>query len=254
MNDQIPTVALPKNIRSKIINVQFDKMNSYNPEAIISKYSFNAETIKQRVYHSASKTAYLAALGSVPFLYLTGTMFRNGHLNLKVLDHDRNEDQWHQLDVAGSPKELSFLYDGKTDRDSILEAMGKSHFEDIGIAISFTNRILPSELPTTLCKQTVLIGLNSKFEFDALPCESVQNEIVEEIAHFLTSITKYTSTIHLFICAQASVVIKLGRLYQDGMMGNIMIHNYDSSSKSYNWAIYFDGSTPSVRKETELKR
>lgn len=249
MNDQIPVDALPKNIQSKIINVHFDKMDSYNPETLTAKYSFNTETIKQRISHSGTKTAYLAALGSIPYLYLTGTLFRNGHLHLRVLEHDRNEDKWHLLDTAGMPKSLAYQYTDKTDRNEILQVIESSHSEDVGVAISFTNKIRPCELPEMIRDRTISVGLNSEFEFDALPCESVQDEIVNEIAHFLTSISKCTSRIHLFICAQASIAIKLGRLYQNGMMGEIVIHNYDAPSKSYNWAIHFDGVLPSIEKE-----
>ncbi len=249
MNNQIPIDELPKNIKSKTININFDKMDSYNPKTIISKYHFNADTIKQRIYHSGTKTVYLAALGSVPYLYLTGTMFRNGHLHLQILEHDRNEDMWHLLDIVGMPKSLSYQYADKTDQNEIIQVMENSQSEDIGVAISFTNIIRPSELPEIIRDRTISIGLNSKFEFDALPCKSEQDKIVNEIDHFLTSIFKCTSRVHLFICAQASFVINLGRLYQDGMMGSIIIHNYDPSSKSYNWAIRFDGSSLTLEKE-----
>ena len=251
MNDHIPIDAIPKSIRPKVTVLNFKKIDSYNPKAIITQYPFYSETIKQRVYHSETKTAYIAALGSIPYLYLIGTIFRNGHLPLQTLEHDRNRNKWHLLEPVGIKKSLRYRYANKSDRDEILQIMKNAHSENLGIAISFTNKICPSELPEIIRDQTIAIDLNSTFEFDAIPCESEQDDVTNEIAHFLTSISKYTNRIHLFICAQASVVIKLGQLYQDGMMGNIVVHNYTPASKLYSWAIRFDGLTPVIEKERQ---
>ncbi len=81
--------------------------------------------------------------------------------------------------------------------------------------------------------------LASGYRFDAT--ESVQDEIVKELAHTITFLAKKANKVHLFICAQASVILKPGKLYQNNMSGVVIIHNYNSQQRNYNWAIDFNG-------------
>lgn len=246
MNDQIPISSIPKNIQPKVTAFPMGKMDSYDPKKIVEKYPFYAQTIKERTLHSGYSSAFVAALGSIPYLYLIGAMFRNGNIHLRTLEHDRKEDKWNTLEDVGEQKHLLCQLSEITDRSKILDVVEHACWSDTGLAISLTNQIQSTELPDFIRDQTISLKLNSEFEYNALPCEPVQDEIIEQIAHLLTSISKYTSHIHLFVCAQASFVIKLGRLYQDSMMGEVVIHNYDASSKSYNWALRFDGYLPVV--------
>ena len=48
------------------------------------------------------------------------------------------------------------------------------------------------------------------------------------LQHYLN---KKVDAIHLFISAQSTLVFSLGRRYQDGMMGTILIYNYNAEKK-----------------------
>jgi len=43
--------------------------------------------------------------------------------------------------------------------------------------------------------------------------------------------------VHLFLSVQSALAIEIGRRYQEGTQQNWVIHNFDPSSKSYNWAL-----------------
>ena len=52
----------------------------------------------------------------------------------------------------------------------------------------------------------------------------------------IDSVSKRARIVHLFISAQSAVVFTLGRMYQEGMHGSLVIHNYNPSKKGYPWA------------------
>ena len=238
INDNLPIYALPSNEQKKIKEVKFKKISSYSVDEIIKEYSFYARMVNDRLEHNDVEKAYLVALGSVPFLYLMGTLFRNGHLPIRVLEHERSSDKWHLLDDIGSGESLQYGC-SQTIGEEALSTVKANSKNEIAFSISFTNKILESELPIEFNSHTLNVKLASGYRFDAIPTEPVQDEIVKEIAHTITVLAKKADKVHLFICAQASIVLKLGKLYQDNMSGRVVIHNYDSGSHKYNWAIEF---------------
>ncbi len=238
INDNLPIYALPSNEQKKVKEVKFKKISSYSVDEIIEKYSFNAQTVSDRLEHNDVEKAYLVALGSVPFLYLMGTLFRSGHLPIRILEHERSSDKWHLLDDLGPSESLKYSCSQIVGEEALSIAQANSKNE-IAFSISFTNKILESELPIEFNTHTLNVKLASGYRFDAIPTEPVQDEIVKEIAHTITVLAKKADKVHLFICAQASIVLKLGKLYQDNMSGRVVIHNYDSGSHKYNWAIEF---------------
>lgn len=241
-NETVPNSAIPRLEQSKIIDVTFPKFDSYVPENIIEEYSFRAKAIEDRVNHAGVKKGYVAALGSVPYLYLSGTIFRDGHVPLKVLEHSRSEDNWQLLDDLGKSDSLIWNYDHNSG-ESAIEKVHASPEKDIAISVSFTDAINIEELPSSIRNHCLNVKLNSGYGYDALSVESVQDAIVKEVAHVITSMSKKADKVHLFICAQASVVFKLGKLYQNGMSGTVIVHNYNPKSKSYEWALTFDGQS-----------
>ncbi len=245
INENLPVYALPTNVQKKIKDVKFKKISSYIAQEIIDEYSFYTRTINNRLEHNSVEKAYLAALGSVPFLYLVGTLFRNGHLPVRVLEHERSSDKWHLLDDVGPNESLDYSYKGVNRAEKISEVLPNSKNE-IALSISFTNEIMENELPEEIREHTLKIRLNSGFRFDALPAEPIQDQIVKELAHIITTLAKKANKVHLFICAQASVILKLGKLYQDNMSGIVVIHNYNSKQKRYNWAIEFNRGIPVI--------
>lgn len=55
--------------------------------------------IKDRIQHHEATVAYVAALGSIPYLYMIGSSMRDGHLPLRLSDFDRNKNCFHLLDA-----------------------------------------------------------------------------------------------------------------------------------------------------------
>jgi hypothetical protein len=253
MSNCSPLKALPKSEQASAVEVTPEQIDSYKPGAVVDAYSITDHVVKSRVYHGSVAKAYAAGLGSVPYLYLMGTVLRDGHLPHRILDHDRKANRWHLLDAIGVPRIPQFSLGDATGRSSILDSLRKLRAETIGVAISFTEHILASDLPEGLRDRTVSIQLKGHPSYDALRCEQVQEEITEKVAHFVNAVAKTTTEVHLFICAQASFVLRLGALYQDGMTGPVVIHNYDASKKSYTWGVRFDGKQPS-RFEGNLVR
>jgi len=240
LNENLPHYAIPRLEQPKIVDVKFPKFDSYNPMNIQDEYMFRVKTIEDRVNHSAIKKGYVSALGSVPYLYLTGTMFKDGHIPLRVLEHSRTDDKWHVLDDVGGTSSLAWEY-GQNYGESALENVISNSEEELALSVSFTNIVAYEELPEAIKGHCLNVKLSSGYSHDALLVESVQDDVVKEIAHAITTLAKKCSTLHLFICAQASVVIKLGKLYQNGMTGVVVIHNYDSRTNSYDWAVSYDG-------------
>lgn len=245
INETIPKDVLPKIEQTKIKEIKFKKISSYEIDKIIEEYTFNVRLVKDRLEHSEVEKAYIAALGSIPFLYLTGTLFRNGHLPTRILEHDRSTDKWHLLSDFGPTETLEYKFEHTSDNQALSEVQSNSRNE-IGLSISFSNEVVESELPTELQGHTLKVKLKSGFRFDAIPTESVQDEIVKELAHTITTLAKKAGKTHLFICAQASIILKLGKLYQDNMSGIVVIHNYYPNQRCYNWAIEFNRGELSI--------
>ncbi|MDH0196937.1 SAVED domain-containing protein, partial [Enterobacter cloacae] len=47
--------------------------------------------------------------------------------------------------------------------------------------------------------------------------------------------------VHLFVSAQASVVVRLGALYQEGLHGAISIWHWNSIDNKYEWCLRVTG-------------
>lgn len=240
-----PLAIAEKRARSAVAVSQFPKIDSYNPDTLVREHSYRARQIQERVHHAGAAQAYIAALGSVPFLYLTGTMLNDGHIPLTLMEHSRTDSKWRFFDDVGPSPKLELYFQRALASSSLQECIPNSD-GDIGLSVSFTNGVLEEELPEAVRGHTVDARLRKKFGFDAISVEHELNRVVTEIAHVMSTLSKRSQRIHLFLCAQASVVFKLGTLYQSGLTGNVVIHNYDPTVRRYPWAIEFDGKQPTL--------
>jgi hypothetical protein len=245
LNRTPPFYGLPVAEQKKAKEIILKTIPSYKVETIVEEYPHIERQIRHRGEHAGIDKPYVASLGSVPFIYLMGCIFRNGHLPLRVMEHDRSIDKWKLLDDVGPEKKLCYKYDSLNGTAALAGVAANSSAE-IGLSISFTNDVLTHELPLPMQKHTMDIKLEGATGFDAVPTDPVQDELVKQIAHVMTTLTKKANRVHIFIAAQASIVFKLGKLYQDNMSGDVVIHNYDPRNKHYNWAVDFDGKKPSV--------
>lgn len=239
MNPNPPLYAIPKPDYYRVQVSQVDIIDSYDVGRIVEEYGYCLRLVRDRVTHSRSVKAYVAAFGSIPYIYAVGSLFSGGNVPLKTLEFNRSKDVWHTLDEIGLGPDLQICYNGSSDPDSILRQVnGKV----VGVALSFSAEIQVAELPASVRDKTIMMSLSAGVRYDALLVESVQDEIVKGITHYLTRIFKTSQRIDLFIAAQTSVVLKLGRLYQKGMMNEVVVYNYNAKTRSYDWGVAFDGN------------
>ncbi|WP_332095084.1 SAVED domain-containing protein, partial [Klebsiella pneumoniae] len=69
------------------------------------------------------------------------------------------------------------------------------------------------------------------------PEEDEQEKIVRDLSYIISELKKQANEVHLFVSAQASVVLRLGTLYQEGLHGVINIWHWNSIANKYEWCI-----------------
>lgn len=227
LSDKPPIDVIPFKDRYRINPVVLKKIDSYNTNEIKEKYLYHSNIIGDRVdFHGIDKV-YVAALASVPYLYLLGTMFKDGHSKIINLDYKRTQQKWSQLDLLGNSVEL------------ISNDLTSNDFDEVTVCIEFTFPISIESLPNNLDRNIVKLSLSSGFNYESLQCRDVQNDILMQIQHKLCVLAQKYNKLHLFIAAQSSVIFNLGSLYQNNAMSKIVIYNYDSNEKSYPWGIEY---------------
>ncbi|MET5271650.1 SAVED domain-containing protein [Klebsiella michiganensis] len=221
--------------KAKILNVDFKAFDSRDKNNNISNAGFIRQIIQERIYHTDATIAYVAALGSVPYLYMVGSFMTDGHLPLKLFDFDRDKRTFHLLDAPPTNAKLVKCYSGQNIHDS--KCVQSNNGKVIGLAISFTMKILEKDLPVEFIGHTLHVQLNTGFRFDNLPAEDEQEKIVKELSYIISELKKQADEVHLFVSAQASVVVRLGTLYQEGLHGVINIWHWNAIANHYEWCL-----------------
>jgi len=225
--------------KAKVLYVDFKAFDSRDKKNILSKASFIRQTIRERTHHNGAAIAYVAALGSVPYLYMVGSFMTDGHLPRKLFDFDRDKNSFHPLDAPPKNASLIKFYNGKEITDSKIVPSNNGRF--IGLAISFTIEILEKDLPAQFIGHTLHAQLNTGFQFDNLPEEEEQEKIVNSLSYIISQLKKQADEVHLFLSAQASVVVRLGSLYQEGLHGAVTIWNWNPTANEYEWSLKVTG-------------
>ncbi|CDH34209.1 SAVED domain-containing protein [Xenorhabdus bovienii] len=226
--------------KAKILPVKLSPFDSRNKDNIKHKADFLKQSILERTQHSDASQAYVIALGSVPYLFMIGSFMRDGHLPLKIFDFDRIKNSFHPLDEFPTGAILLKKYHGvEIQKISSI----KSNDEGvIGLAISFTMEIQYSELPENIIDHTLHVELNTGFRFDNLPAEEEQEKIAKELSYIISELKQRANRVDLFISAQASFILRLGTLYQEGLHGTVTIWHWNPSIKRYEWNISVNGN------------
>ncbi|WP_226093333.1 SAVED domain-containing protein [Dickeya oryzae] len=221
--------------KAKILPVDFKAFDSRDKNNNLSNASFIRQTIRERIHHTDATTAYVAALGSVPYLYMIGSFMTDGHLALKLFDFDRGKKVFHSLDAPPTNAEIVKRYNGQQISDS--KYVPSNNGKVIGLAISFTMEILEKDLPAEFIGHTLHAQLNTGFRFDNLPEEEEQEKIVKSLSYIISELKKQADEVHLFVSAQASLIVRLGTLYQEGLHGAISIWHWNSIANHYEWCL-----------------
>ncbi|EPY5301917.1 SAVED domain-containing protein [Klebsiella pneumoniae] len=225
--------------KAKILNVDFKLFDSRDKNNNLSNANFIRQTIRERIHHTGATTAYVTAIGSVPYLYMIGSFMTDGHLALRLFDFDRDKNVFHPLDAPPTNAKIVKYYNGQIITDS--KCVSSNNGRVIGLAISFTMEILEKDLPTDFIGHTLHVQLNTGFRFDNLPEEDEQEKLVKGISYIISELKKEADEVHLFVSAQASVIVRLGALYQEGLHGTINIWHWNSIANKYEWCLRVTG-------------
>jgi len=235
-----PVASLPLIDRFTATTIIFSIEDSYDTSEIILEYAYYKKLIANRQDYETAKTIYLAGLGSVPYLFSVGALFRDGHAIVTLLEHERTTG-WHTLKHFGEENPLIYLLNNqKIDLDAAILKIQANKHNQIALALSFTFDIVITQLPQGMGTNTLFLVPGSGSSYDAFSSENVQNKTMKLVAHTMQRLAAKADEVHLFIAAQSSVVMNLGRLYQNGAHGPLVIHNYDPDQKKYAWAIRFN--------------
>ncbi|WP_107759862.1 SAVED domain-containing protein [Dickeya sp. Secpp 1600] len=241
--ENIDPQAAEKNLsfreKAKILHVDFKAFDSRDRNNNLTKANFIRQTIRERIHHTGAAIAYVCSLGSVPYLYMIGSFMTDGHLARKLFDFDRDKNAFRPLDAPPTNANLVKWYNGQQITDS--KFVPSNNGRVIGLAIAFTMEILEKDLPPDFIGHTLHARLNSGFRFDNLPEEDEQEKIVKSLSYIISELKKQADEVHLFISAQASVVVRLGTLYQEGLHGAVTIWHWNSVTNKYEWSLKITG-------------
>jgi len=221
--------------------ILFKINDSYSSDEVNSKYICYKQLVEDRAINGMVDIIYLGALGSFPYLYLIGSLFRDGYSDkLQLLDYERGKSKWYILPKYKSEDikhELMYQNENTTIEDE-LERI--SEFDDVGIALSYTFKIEKNTIIESFRDKTLFLRLSSGFGHDNLSNIEVQTDLMKKVSGYISRLSGGKKKVHLFVSAQASVCLNLGRFYMNNSHGKIVLHNYDHSSKSYNWSITYE--------------
>lgn len=245
MDIHSPLNAIPSYERYDCLELNIPKINSYNKTLVIKNYKFNQILVKERVQNKKSQKVYIGALGSFPYLFLLGTLFRNAYSHIQILDYDRHASgggKWYILPPFNENKEKlshKLMYENKTIDEKISELL-KNESQEVGIALSYTFTINKNAIPKHLENNILFLEHSYGIGHDKLSNEESQKILLNELSKYLSILSDNKDKIHLFVSSQASLCINLGKSYMNNSHGTLILHNYDSSTNNYNWAIEFN--------------
>jgi hypothetical protein len=211
-----------------------------NLETMFNDLQYSMKIIKEKTEQYNSRDIFFSGLAKVPCLFFIGYSFRTGHSNsISLIEHCHKDDSWFRFNQTDEP-----------DIDIIIQPNifnTNEKFSDIAITIEFTSDIMKQELPIFLQNNIVKIKTTVGYIHNLIRSKMAIERITEKIINQMILLNKKCDRLHIFISAQSSVVFELGRRYQDGMIGNIIVYNYDPIKKGYSWAISLEN------KEIKLK-
>lgn len=201
-----------------------------NLEIIFNDLKYSMRNIEEKTEQYNSRDIFFSGLARVPCLFFIGYSFRTGHSDsITLIEHCHQDDSWFMFNQIDEP-DIDIII--KSDISNISEKIN-----DIAITIDFTSDIMKQELPIFLQNNIVKIKTTLGQTHNLIRSEKALKKVTEDIINQMILLNKKCNKLHLFISAQSSVVFELGRRYQDGMIGDIIVYNYNPIKKGYSWAI-----------------
>lgn len=230
-----PIDVLSKPIQAKIknnFNLSVSDINDISLSKAIEIFKQDKLLIENIKSANKISQIYLCGFTRIPFLFLYGYLFHVISSKITYLEKSHSTQGWTLMD-----KKEKLL---KIKGFNKLKAVTPNSKGQIGLALSFTYSIKCEHLPDLLQNHTLFLGIESPSR-NQINNQANLEATVKDLVHKVIdnySNEKAVSEIHLFIAAQTTVAIELGRNYQPkGMHKDIVIHNYDIATNSYTWAL-----------------
>jgi hypothetical protein len=245
MNNKSPESALPRREKYKTIVKNLKRINSYDKNEVLNDYQFNKTLLGERVENKESVKVYIAALGSFPYLFLLGALARNAYSNVKFLDFNRYKDggEWYILPpFKTTDKQLAHKLQYNQNNTTIEDEINRlnKNDSDVGIALGYTFPVKKEAIPSSLQNSTLYLTSSEDTRHDILSSEEAQELLLKDISYYLNILSKPKRSIHLFVSAQASMCMNMGKHYMDNAHGNIILYNYNNETATHDWAIKFN--------------
>lgn len=202
-----------------------------NIEQQIKRYNAELEVdlFKRHILHEKGQRLYIGGLARIPFLVSYGAMLRNVSAEIIYFDKFHRNGQYSLLAEENEQVSLSTI--------PLVTAVNSTG--DIGLAIGFTTPINTSQIPSDLQDATTIIYPTIENDRNLIKNQENLHEISAQIGKIIDTLSALPDCkrVHLFLSVQSALAIELGRRYQEGTHKNWVIHNFDPSTNSYNWAI-----------------
>lgn len=237
--DAAPLNALLKFEKINPYVYKNEAFNSYVTETVVQELLYYRKDLQTKHILEKCEKNYLAIIASIPFLYGFGCLLNKG-ANPHIEYLRKAESKWEKMDLTEpEEKKLVFTLNNKAGltKDQALNEITENKEKDIGFVISFTQKILKEQLPESIRDDYLEVELNVQRGREVIRSQAVLEQIAREIHFVQTQLSAKRNKVHLFISAQANLVVDLGRLYQPGMSGMVCIHNYESGQNEYNWKL-----------------
>lgn len=230
------TEAVPKNLKGHIDAMPVDHRQSTatsqisSPEDALSQIAGLRQLLRQKRDAAGPgnvKVVY-GGMAPVPLTFLTGMMIDN-EADLTVMDWDRFESRWRQLD--GPDDGDRFIITG-------LEELPANATEvALAIAVSYPSDIdgIRSTLSDMPLIRAALSNPSTASHWSAEKQAAMAKDFTDLLGDLMA---KGIKRIHLFIAAPNSVVFNLGRHFDDRMHPDAAVYQYErSATPPFPWAV-----------------
>jgi hypothetical protein len=238
MDEEIPIYAVEKQDKHIVRPQKIGPTNTYIKDIVKKEYVFMQTSFEKRIDHSESNKIYMAVIGSFPYMYLMGSLLRNGHINSLIMEYNNQSSQWKLLETFG-PKATHVILNSNNQIDDEINRLSQNGSQDIGIALCYTFEIFKNTIDPSLQENTLYLKNSLGFGHYLLNSNTTQDNLINELLQYIQQLSQNGKRIHLFIAAQSSFCVNLGKRYQDNATGTIVLHNYDGDEKKYTWNIEF---------------
>jgi len=202
-----------------------------NPQAALDRVNLITHDFNEwrRGKDRGDVSAFLGGLMPVPFSFLTGMLMDDEHKIDGLLDWDRDEARWRELDAEDD--ENRFIIMGlehiPKNRNEVIITVSASYSININSVKNFKHNIpiveLDLENKSTSCHWS----------------EEKQQALAAQFREVLVSLSdRHIEQIHLFLAGANSLVIRLGRTYDRRNMPPGIIYQYEQTvAPPYPWGV-----------------